>query len=136
MEWNGIRNVVRNTTERLGITVPIKDNGWKEGRSKEEIMNRHCIWLGDEEGRLGDMSYKECLNRFRNSKTIRTGERRRKMLEAGDMEEEDARTVWREAKKSITDTHTRDFVFRLINGLLFANKDLHRTHVQEILYSG
>jgi len=34
--------------------------------------------------------------------------------------------LWRRAKKTIRDTRTRDFFYRLLNGLLFANKDLHR----------
>jgi len=68
MEWNGIKNIV------------------------------FLIWLGDKEGVLEEMSYKECMNRFKQGNTIKKGERRRKTLEAGDLEEEEAVQLWREAK--------------------------------------
>jgi len=77
------------------------------------------------------MFYKECMTRFRQSKAIKKGERGRETLESENLEEEEAITLWREAKKAITDTRTRDFFYRLINELLFANQDLHRFSIKQ-----
>jgi len=50
------------------------------------------------------MTYKATLERIRTCSALKTGQRRRKTLEEGELEEEDMISLWRETKMVIADT--------------------------------
>jgi len=131
MEWNGIKNIIKPCKERLGIEIEKREDGWKRDRSFTNTWNNHAIWISGEECLLVQASYQSLMKHLRQSCNSKIGERRRRSLEEGSVEEDEARSLWQAIKRTMTDTRTRDFAFRLINGLLFANKDLHKFGIKQ-----
>jgi len=76
-----------------------------------------------------DLTYKNIIKATRSNTLGQIPARKRRACEAHNIETPEELLI--KTKKIFRDTRTRDFCYRLFNGLLYAAKDLHKFKIYD-----
>jgi len=119
MEWTGAINVIRPIIERVGLNCAMP------GSLEDRIRNpKYEATIAGTEMGEDDLTYKNIIKATRNSTPGQIPARRRRACETHKIEIPEELFI--KARKIYRDTRSRDFCYRLINGLLYAANDLHK----------
>jgi len=119
MEWLGVNRILEPCTNRIGLQCRMSGSLQDRFRAL-----KYELTINEEAQSEDRLSYKNIQNQIRRIGPGRIPARRRKAQEDHNLE--DVQMLLTKVRKIFRDTRSRDFCYRLCNGLLYAARDMHK----------
>jgi len=122
MEWAGDNRIIEPMTARIGLQCSMAGSLQERFRSKSYEMT-----INEEAIIDLNLSYKYIHRIIKKKEDGRVPARRRKAQEEHRIE--NIQLILSKVRKIFRDTRSRDFCLRLLNGLLYGAKDMHKFNI-------